>query len=592
MQFYASVHRVFSDIFQLLHGFWNRNAFRLGELVDIIRWKKTYVSTVPAWHRDSYVIPFRKSENTRITRKTLQFMLAIRTETEAVGVEDPLGDNTLKETPAVVLDHLVHDCVVDLRSLCSIPFDNAEDAVRTFRLLRFPKGKALHVPEKAGHYIVHGDYLSQWALSIVHFAEATARKPELCLSFYDYGVLGTTACGIYVESLALPLLKRKNVYSDTPRMTKISDVVGFSPIDFNSIPWSVHLKPALSKQLVFANLKLFSLQDVKANCRLLLDKRIEKLLVFTKEAMVKEVNASCGRDQRLINKRLAIYEATLAKTEKLLASLPPTSYDYSLEKRVIKIGIDSEKPDWLSTPIRAKLVDGSAGLARTELRKSPRHAHTSAAGPADELMVQVQAPEQINKDGSEGSELEELLSDDGKEDEPTTKRKRTATVLFDIPAQGKLKKDKKKGEKPAAIDMGINPRGNKPYKRGPYAKKDNANSAAAQIRRAAAREVAASEKGVKANAEVSILKAELGACKSKITMLEKQLEDAKTSTALQIKNAEMALMMAHRVELLHEYKKGIQDGSGIMTGGPRYATESPFPSSARDTPLGSSSSRN
>ena len=103
----------------------------------------------------------------------------------------------------------------------------------------------------------------QSALSLVHFVTATHRKPELLLAFSDYGMLSNgTSTGMFVMSLQLPLSKRRNVFEETPRFTKIADVSGFTTIDIKEQPWCTHLEPALKRQSLLEGNKLYSPADI------------------------------------------------------------------------------------------------------------------------------------------------------------------------------------------------------------------------------------------------------------------------------------------------------------------------------------------
>ena len=166
--------------------------------------------------------------------------------------------------PEVAFDPVAHDIVVDVAGLCSIPYDSEASACESLRAFRFDAGKAIHAPETAGTYAVAGGYETLHSLSLVHFRPATQRKPELCLSFADYAMASPNAKGIFVCSMQLPLLKRKNHYENIVRYTAVEDIVGFSSIAEHQAPWSMHLKPALQKLGgVHSILELFKSSDVK-----------------------------------------------------------------------------------------------------------------------------------------------------------------------------------------------------------------------------------------------------------------------------------------------------------------------------------------
>ena len=109
----------------------------------------------------------------------------------------------------------------------------------SFRVFIMPKDTTVNVPDKHGCYATVGQWRAQCSLAFVHFAESTHRKKELLLAFADLGKLSVVATGIFVLSLQLPLKRSRNIFEETPRFTKISDVAGFSPVPANSMPWSL-----------------------------------------------------------------------------------------------------------------------------------------------------------------------------------------------------------------------------------------------------------------------------------------------------------------------------------------------------------------
>ena len=65
----------------------------------------------------------------------------------------------------------------------------------------------MQVPTDKGRYVVCGKWWVQPSLTLVHFAESTARaEPELLLNFIDYGFANRVMTGLAVESLTLPLM--------------------------------------------------------------------------------------------------------------------------------------------------------------------------------------------------------------------------------------------------------------------------------------------------------------------------------------------------------------------------------------------------
>ena len=154
------------------------------------------------------------------------------------------------------------DCVLDVRTLAALPQDSDEDGAAAFRALLLPKGKTVHVPGASGCYATIGPWRTQLVLSLVHFEPSTKRKPELLLLFVDYGMLNSDATGMFVASLQPPLQKSRNVFEETARFSKITDVVGFTPIDVKIQPWCALLEPALKRQALFEADGIFSPADI------------------------------------------------------------------------------------------------------------------------------------------------------------------------------------------------------------------------------------------------------------------------------------------------------------------------------------------
>ena len=287
--------------------------------------------------------------------------------------------------PDIPFDSKTTVCVLDMRSMCELPVDLETNGVSALRALLLPLGKTLHVPGEPGCYVTDGDFRQQMALCKVYFVEATKREPELLLCFSDYGVLNPKAKGTFVISLALPLQKRRNVYEETPRHTKISDVAGFSPINDKEMPWSAHLKPALLRQPMFSEINAFSQLNLIGWMKNKLEDRIEILAKRANTAIVAVVSDIARQGAREAEQRKATLVAGLDMTLTLLAALPPSKYDGPLTKRVIKLAdlTADTQPAWLKTPERQQLAQGEAvcrptTLAQRRLAPSP----AAAAAPA------------------------------------------------------------------------------------------------------------------------------------------------------------------------------------------------------------------
>ena len=304
--------------------------------------------------------------------------------------EDWLGGYSLPAEPQFPLDLEKDEVVLDLRAMHRIPFDLDEDGMGALRVAILPKGKSMHVPGQPGRYIVGGAWRSQYALCIVHWLKSTARLPELCIGFFDYGMLNRGASGIFVETLQLPLMRGNRVFEDCPRTTKLADVAGFSDIYPARQPWATQLAPALEKQPIFKRLAVTKPADIAKLNSSRLASRITKLEADTRSKMEAAVADIRRQDPRMADKQLARFEATLASTLDALKALPPSSYDCTLNDRIAQLveGSDATLPVGfppLSSPARKQVAEGGAELCRTVLARRESRVEPQAAEPAVEL---------------------------------------------------------------------------------------------------------------------------------------------------------------------------------------------------------------
>ena len=217
-------------------------------------------------------------------------------------------------------------CVPDLRALCRLPADPDEDGVQTFRAMLFPIGKTIHVPDEPGAYATLGPWRMQAALCLVHFHEATKRDAELLLSFVDYGMVSnSSANGIFVMSLQLPLQKARNIFEETPRFTSIQDVIGFSQFNPRTQPWCAVLKPALERQAVCADLEVFSQLDILTMLKKTLGSRLEALEEFARADIGKLVRDLERQDKKAAQKAKAKLESRLAAICRFSRSCHPAN---------------------------------------------------------------------------------------------------------------------------------------------------------------------------------------------------------------------------------------------------------------------------
>ena len=339
------------------------------------------------------------------------------------------------------------DCVLDLRALCGLPEDPEEDGVVAFRALLLPKGKTLHVPGEPGCYATLGPWRMQTALSLVHFVTATARKPELLLAFVDYGMLSNGAStGVFVMSLQLPLSKKRNLFEETPRFTKIADVAGFSTIDAKEQPWCTLLEPALKRQPLYEGNKLYSPADIPNHLRLPLATRIVGLLATARAGIATKVTALGRQDKRQAERVKAQLTAQLDKAHEWLLSLPPSKYDKRTEERIIlvKPGVD-DGVAWLTSPQRTQLQSGLAECKPTARAIRRIEVPAPAEAPAVTEVPNVAddpAPADDDDDEEVGSVLEDDFDNEQLLDAAAagSKRARKATAHFEPEQAGAKKK--------------------------------------------------------------------------------------------------------------------------------------------------------
>ena len=306
--------------------------------------------------------------------------------------DDESGDDPAETNqPDFPFDPTTTVCVPDLRTMCNLPADVETDGVATFRALLLPKGKTVHVPDQPGCYVVAAEFRQQLALSKVHFAASTRREPELLLGFSAFGVLNPNASGTFAISLVLPLMRSRNIYEQTRRMTKISDVSGFSKIDEKQMPWCSALKPALERQPMYNDIKVFSQIAIIGWVRKPLKDRIEILEKRANTEIVTIVSEIARQSKRDAEQRKATLTASLDMSLGRLWAMPPAAYDKQMDKRVIKLS-DSGDVAWLQTPARKELEEGRAVCRTTALAVRNLNKATAAAAPAAAAAAPVPAP--------------------------------------------------------------------------------------------------------------------------------------------------------------------------------------------------------
>ena len=353
--------------------------------------------------------------------------------------------------PKYPFDSATTECVLDLRALCRLPQCADADGTAAFRAVLLPKGKTLHVPDEPGCYATLGPWRSQISLSLVHFVTATARKPELLLAFVDYGMLNGDATGIYIMSLQLPLQKRRNVYEESPRLTKIADISGFTPINVNTQPWCTMLEPALKRQPIYEAQHLYSPSDIITHLRIPLATRIKGLLDAAKNGIAEQVAGLAKQDERQAEKAKARMEAQLDKANEFLLALPPSKYDRRMEERIILVKPDaSDGAAWLKSPQRSQLQSGEAVCQPTarkarRLEISPDIATTDGtdSAPAPAIAAAPAVAADLSVSGGSTEDSDDASDVDANAALPGAKRVRKAVRHYD-PGEQDQQKEKRK----------------------------------------------------------------------------------------------------------------------------------------------------
>ena len=504
----------------------------------------------------------------------------------------------------------LNDLVLDFRTVTELPYCPDTSGVKAFRAFIFQKGKVLHFPGEVGKYLTSGEWYEQWTLCKVFFKPATKRDPELLLSFVDYGMLSNTRLGISVESLTLPLRTKKNVYNDTPRLTQLKDVAGFSSIDPSKPPWSIHLAACLKKNPLFVAHDVLMPKHLKEwLVKKDLGARLNALELITRKHIAHEVEAMRKQDERQAEKTAAIFISGLTQTMARIRALPPSAYD--VEERVFLLGPDADAPlPSITTPIRQKVLEGDCDLVRTR------------------LAVRIAPEEPIVREAAATEVLEPAADQLGEEDGDDPAIPAADVEIVDAPGRVRRPTDRYEAELPtkkpkkAAADAGpravgaveevlevptftakwgMNPRTGKPYQRAPYRPKPpglkemksqarDAVTASLPLPNTAASDAAAAALA-KANSKCDTLRDKNTQLMLDVARLERDLaviqsrqefmqEEARAKGAKEAQR-EVAHLL---VEAKHEYKKGLADGASLAKGKP-FSLHSSTP---RSTASGSS----
>ena len=507
----------------------------------------------------------------------------------------PVEDDDVQ--PEIPFDAEKMEMVIDFRAVCSLPYDYDTDGIKSLRAILFGKGKGIHAPKEAGKLFVSGDWKLLHSLATVHFVPSTHRKPELLLSFVDYGFANASMQGISVETLSLPLLVKKGVYQDACILTGIKDVAGFTTINQAQAPWSMTLKPALQRQDFFNKSKIFNTADInKWLASQKMSKRVESLAKRARSEMDEAVKEIRRQDPSQATKTKARFEARLSTVLVAIDALPPSAYDVRMSTRVIQLLEDRDferDPCWMTSPIQQRLRDGTSDYVRTRLLRlaapipEPVEAirAVNIEGEPDQQEDQTEGPTaaapagasqfsdlELSADESDDSELEETRS--------PSKRVRKAPPRLEPEAAPGAKKGKATPRTAPAKDTTTNPKTGAAWKRGPYRKPQQ--TAAKVLEKAKNAAMKKELKQADTKVEVASLKIQLKAALEGKKAVEEQLQTNNKLVELEISKARAEGKNEGLRASAEEYKKGVAAGAAIATGKAfRYVEESPIhPSSA------------
>lgn len=403
-----------------------------------------------------------------------------------------------KNDRLIAFDATKQDLIIDFKSVAEIPFDPQTNGVKVLRSVIYDKGTCCAKPDDASKMIIVGEWRRQFALSLVHFAESTAREPELLLYFVDYGYCKGDLEGVSVETLPLPLYLKKNTYQTSTRLTSIADVVGFEPLLINQAPWSVHLMPTLKNFTFFKHFGVFDYKSMQLYIKSPLEERLEKLMVLTRAELDKETAAILRQDKTVGEKQKALFNARLDALYSALQAQPLAGFDKTLDHRITVLKKSQrglvDAPVWISTPQAKKLMRGEYQLG-SELRPQKLQKRFAEAEEPEPRTAQ-KAPDAPDKpDGEQEGKAPDKGAADQQKDEsdseefadvegqPSIGGKREARERRPAktyvppepepkPKKPKQEKSKEKQDeidaKPSPNTLLNNPRTGKPYVKGPY----------------------------------------------------------------------------------------------------------------------------
>ena len=511
--------------------------------------------------------------------------------------------------PKIPFNSDVTECVLDIKGICSIPFDTDAEGVCSFRVLMMPKGKTMAIPNVHGCYIVDGDFTNQVALVIVHFNDNTHRLPELLCYFMDHGMANRDQSGLSVVSLKLPLLIRKGSYESDTKVAPMSDVSGFTPINVAQLPWSAHLEPALAKIEIFKFLKINKPSTMVNWVAKPVASRIDAILSIATSALDARVAAVTRQDASQASR---VRATAMAKINTIIDTIRAraSAYDEQLSTRIIRLCDARLGPTALNiSPVRAAFATEQPRLLRSRLlAASPRE--IEAIPPPNSVARYATAVHGENSSsGSESSNdhvrpfrkrgrkhrRNRLVDDPSSDDSDVVeqfndnsslgKRARQPPARLDADTPAVRKPAAKKKENPVktpAIADGLN-RAGQPWVRGPYGKRDrvaetvpnkvkkDANKAALKAAAKEARRLAATPSFV-ANATIELLQAQVATLSSENASLTAtnvsltfQIKIQKDGEAMKIRNAVLEDQVKSCSKMMQQFIKGVALGQNTAS---------------------------
>ena len=378
----------------------------------------------------------------------------------------------------IPFDPETQDLILDLKGLCRLPFELEMSAVTSFRALILPKGRYVHEPKKAGKYLVLGNFRSTTALCLVHFDPSMQRDPELLLDFQDYGLANAMSMHVpQVETVMLPLLVSQGVYSKAIRQTEIKDIVGFEPINTSALPYSKDLGPFLKTNELYSSFKIASQSDLLAHINKPLCPRLAVLEKTAQADLARHLAGIAKDDASSADDQRSGLETRLADMIAKLKGLPPENYDAPLTARIKTIAMvdppeheaaEHAVPEWLNTPLKAALAEGSAKPEFTRFGSPVRMTTRSQPSPKGLVDDDDDGDDGDDDDGDDDDGDDDDGDDDDEDDDSDAAEESTgeegAASTSELPAKrqrlrvefyaplasvGKSKVSGKKQEKPA-----------------------------------------------------------------------------------------------------------------------------------------------